>query len=145
HEPRRQDLEQLGNVGLHPSLPKVSSAARSCALVSHQPENPSTGAVFAPAWCSWLPEIQIAWPFTLEKSSHQRSATGSARRPLASSQIAIARCLVASPPPRSSRAQHHTRLRRQARSSSGAPRCAISQSRIPRIAPSLSYRKFPVR
>ena len=37
------------------------------------------------------------------------------------------------------------RLMLHARSSRGSPRCAISQSRMPRIAPSASYRKLPVR
>src|SRR5690349_12522212 len=127
------------------SAERCSASTRLCTERQYQPENALTGSMLRPSSYSRAAEIQIAAPLRLAKISHQCSALGSAFNPLACSQMPIASARGIMPPGRAGSVPAQSGSIAQARSSNGSPRWDISQSRMARISPLSSTRKFPVR
>src|SRR3569832_1248536 len=144
HQARQAELQDGRDFGAHAAPPSFWASTMLWNASVYQPLNALIGSVLRPSAYSRAAEIQIAAPFRLAKISHQWSAFGSAFSPLAFSQIASASSRGSIPPTIGAPPDHKGSIA-QPRSSSGSPRCDISQSRIARISPFASYRKFPVR
>src|SRR6185312_15815902 len=127
-----REHQYLIGFGLH-AAPRRSARILLWKVRQYQPENAFTGSVLRPSAYSRAAEIQMASPLRLAKISHQARAAVSSRMPLSFCQMESASSRGMVPAGREGSPWLHNGSMAQPKSSSGFPRCAISQSRIARM------------